>query len=250
MSNKTLKRAPLLCLGAFLLYSLLLVPAFEYVGSDIALASTLLFDAVDILMQWAEFLGAALVMGTLVTAVYTDASANRIRPLITKLTVFLLLKYLLSVITLSIVHGSFFDTTLDFGGYALSFFIEAAIFGTVFYLTLRYTKKREEAEDEKRRALLALSKEYVPEASALPLPAPVALRHALVRILFLGMGIYTAVRAVAYILNEVAFILMGFSFTLADLPVTLLYFLLMVLLPGLLSYLLAYKFTNLLSKSK
>ena len=247
MPKSFTKLALFSCAAVYSLYAALLVPAYEYIGCDIMLANTLWFDAVDILLQWTEFAGAALVMATLTVALYHGGALKPCQSLFMKLGGILVLKYLVSVIALSVVHGSAFDTTLDFGGYVLSLAIELAVFTLVAYLTWRYVTNKNATEKAQAKAAATLKTDAVAPENALPLPSPFR-RSPLLRILLIGVSVYTAIRAAAYLLNELAFILMGFSFTAGDVPVTLLYFLLLVLLPGFLCYLLSYLFTNLLHR--
>ena len=62
MSKPFLKIAALLVFPVMILYALVLVPSFEIIASDIMLMNTLLLDAVDLLMQWAEIFALILIM--------------------------------------------------------------------------------------------------------------------------------------------------------------------------------------------
>ena len=81
MSKPFLKIAALLVFPVMILYALVLVPSFEIIASDIMLMNTLLLDAVDLLMQWAEIFALILIMAFLLVGTLHTESLLDCKPL-------------------------------------------------------------------------------------------------------------------------------------------------------------------------
>ena len=123
MPKSFLKTAALFVFPVVILYALILVPAFEIIACDIMLMDTLLFDTVDLLMQWAEIFALALILSFLLVGVARATSLGDCRNLFYLLGGALLFKYLGAILALSVVHGSF-DVTSDYGSYVLALALE------------------------------------------------------------------------------------------------------------------------------
>ena len=244
MPKSFLKISTLITLGVYLLYAAALVPLFEYIICDIALAGTFFVDVVDFLMHWTEFLGATFMILFCALAVYHSRSLTDAKPVFIAQGLVLFFKYLVSIIAFSILHGSFIDFTLNFGSYFGSFFIEAAVVALSTYFVWRFTTKQREQSRQKQNAAKALGIEVEEPTPLLPFTHLFAKGNPLQNALRLGVGIFTGVRLLAFVLGDIAFSKMGFAFKLSDLPITVLYVFLLVLVPGFLSYLLIYLTAN------
>lgn len=237
MPRSFLKTSALLIYPLMAIYALLLVPAYEIIAFDVTLASTLLFDAVDMLMGWVEIIALSLLVALLMTAVYRAGSAKACRALYILAGGALLVKYIGSVIALSVVHGAL-DTTLNYGSYLVSLLLELLPLVLVVFLTHRYTVTANAEALARKKALERLGASPAATVDLLPLKSPFARPNPLQRIALLAVGLICTVRLIAYIMNEVAYVILGFSFKASDLPITLLYAFLTVLLPCFIGYVL------------
>ncbi|MBQ2758005.1 MAG: hypothetical protein IJF31_05905 [Clostridia bacterium] len=230
MPRSFLKTSALLIYPLMAIYALLLVPAYEIIAFDVTLASTLLFDAVDILMGWVEIAALALMLPFLITAVYRAGSAKACRALYLLLGGAFMLKYVGAIFALSIVHGAL-DATLNYGSYLLSLVLELLPLALTVLLVHRYTVNESLTLAARRKALEKLGMPLEAKEEPLPFTRLFDRRNPLQKMMLLAVSIIFALRLLAYIMSEVAYIILGFSFTLSDLPVTLLYAFLTVLLP-------------------
>lgn len=238
MPRSFLKIAALFVFATLSLYSLLFVPLYEIFACDVMLMHSLWFDVVDLLMQWTEILGLVLMLAFLMVGVFWAGSAKNCAPLYYILGGALLFKYAAAIAALSVVHGSL-DFTLDYSGYAVSLLLELLPCLAVTLLTHRYTTRHTEAENAKLRAAKLLGEETI-ATSPLPFKRLFSRKCPLQAISYIGVGIVALEHLIAFIASEIAFTMLGASFGASDLPVTLLYSLLLVLLPAFLGYIALY----------
>ena len=116
----------------------------------------------------------------------------------------------------------------------------------VALLSYRVTAAHREQKRSKQNAARRLHTKAPQDAPLLPLAKPFARKNPLQSVLYLGIGIVTFFRLVSFVASEIAFTLMGYAFSWSDLPITLLYLFLNVLLPCFLAYLGAYFLVNTL----
>ena len=93
MPKSFLKAVAILVFATMALYALVLVPLFEIIACDIMLMDTLLFDAIDLLIQWTEIFALILVLAFLLIGVEKAGNANDCRSLFLLLGGALLFKY-------------------------------------------------------------------------------------------------------------------------------------------------------------
>lgn len=239
MQKSFLKAAALTLFPIMALYSLVLVPSFEVIACDIMLMNTLLLDTVDLLMQWVEILALVLILSFLLVGVARAKALTDCHNLFLLLGGALLFKYIGAILALSVVHGAF-DATLDYGSYIVSLLLELV---PCFILTW-LVRRRVEADATQKKAVTraaAVLGEPLPEkAENLPFTALFDRKNPLQRITYIVLGILTAIRAAAFIASEIAYTMLGFAFRASDLPIMLLYFFLLVLLPSFIGYLLLF----------
>ena len=240
MPKSFLKISTLITAVVYLLYAAILVPLYEYIICDVALLGTFFVDVVDFFMHWTEFLGATFMIIFCALAVYHSKTLVDARAVFIAQGVVLVSKYIISIIAFSILHDSFIDFTLNFDSYFGALFIEAAVITLATYFVWRFTSKQNEQNRQKQNAAKALGIEIVPPTPLLPFAHLFAKGNPLQKALRLGVGIFTGARLLAFVLGDIAFSKMGFAFKLSDLPITVLYVFLLVLIPGFLSYLLAH----------
>ena len=186
-----------------------------------------------------EILGGAVMMAFLLVGVYRAGSAVAAKPLLYLAGGALLFKYVATIIAISVVYGSF-DATMDFGSYILSLLLEAAPCVLLVFLAHRLVVADRAHRRELANAAAALGQEQALPPQLLPFSRVFGKDAPLQRVLYICIGVLCGLRALSFILSEIAFSLIGYGFTAADIPVILLYFSLLVLLPCVLGYLLAY----------
>lgn len=247
MPRSFLKMTALLVFTTLSLYSLVFVPLYEIIACDVMLMNSLWFDAVDLLMRWTEILGLVLMLAFLMIGVYRAGDARNSAPLYYLLGGALLFKYVAAIAALSVVHGSL-DFTLDYSGYAVSLLLELLPCLAVVLLTHRYTVRDLEARSAKARAAKLLGEDTKEDASPLPFKRLFCRQSPLQGIAYLGVGMVALEHLVAFILSEIAFTMLGASFSASDLPITLLYCLLLVLLPAFLGYIVFFYTVRLVTR--
>ncbi|MBQ9098891.1 MAG: hypothetical protein IJY50_05625 [Clostridia bacterium] len=234
MQKKDLKIPALLMFGIYILYSCALVPLYQLLSADIVLMNTIWWDVVDFLMNLFEVLGIATVIACLLYALY-HYSLKACLPMYLLIGGVLLFKYIASLIAISIVGGSL-DLTSDFSSFFISFALEiielvfVALLGNYWIASL----KRENEALEKANA--ALGKEFTPHNDFFPFQKPLSRTNPLQRTAFWGFVLITVFRLISYVIADVTYGLMGYGFSTEDIPVTLLYWLLLIFIPSIAGY--------------
>lgn len=244
MSKSFLRISALLAFLLAALTSAVLLPAYRLVGTDFVLRATLLYDLVDLLWQWCEIFLLGLLVTLTVLGVHQAGIAGAY-PLYAICGGALLFKYLAAIIASAIIAGSF-DLTINYGTTLFAFLLELLMIGAVAYLTHRTASTQREQARAKRNAAKRLNTEIEAEEPLLPLASPFHKGNPLQNVLYLGIGTVTLFRFLSFVASEIAFSMQGHLFTWSDLPVTLLYLVLTVLLPAFLAYLGAYFLINTL----
>ena len=225
MPKSALRTPALLLFGIYFLYGCVLIPAMEYVASDWVLLNTVLYDVLDVFLNLLEVLGACAAFGLVIHAVftYTAKDCTRLYALLVGAVVF---KYLTSLISVSILRGSL-DLTGDFSSLLVAILIELAQPALVVWMTHCFTAKEREKN--------ALPPATEGNAALFALKPLIALENPLKKAALWGTVLLTAVRLLAFIIDDIA---LGLAYTLADVPVTLLYCLILILIPSCVGYLL------------
>ena len=236
MPKSLLKFFSITMFAFFAFYSGVLVSAYHVISADLVLMDTLWYDAVDLLMQWAEIFGTALLVAFVIFAVYRHGLLP-CKPLFYWMGGALIFKYVVAVIALSVVYGSF-DITQDYTGYIVSLLIEAGLAAAAVYFTDKYTLIHNDQARTRQNAAAALG---IPAETAdplLPFAKIFGMKNPLQRVVTIVMGIYTVARLAAFIISDIAYSMMGVTFTAADIPVMLVYWILEIFIPCFLGYLL------------
>jgi hypothetical protein len=239
MPRSFLKVAAIVVFFTMALYALVLVPMYEIVACDIMLMGTLLFDAIDLLMQWIEIFALILILAFLLIGVWKAGTAADCRSLFLLLGGTLLFKYVGAVLALSVVHGSL-DITLNYGSYIVSLLLEVAVCALLIFLTHRHVVSQERLKKERDHAALILGQEPKSEPMLLPFTKLFDHENPLQKIVYIIIGMIAGIRTLSFIASEIAYSMLGFTYHLSDLPVTLLYLLLLVLLPCFIGYLILF----------
>ena len=221
--NKSALRLPAICLfGIFALYGCVLAPLYQYLIADIVMQNTLWLDVVDLLFQHTEIYGDALLFGFLIGAVYRYGIRDA-KPMLVLCGGALAFKYVATVAAISIIYG-YIDLTGGLTEYLFAFLLEAALAALAVFLAykLAYPQRECEADLPSFKHLFSLKN---------PLRAAV----------FFSMLAVLVWRLVAFIISDFAF---GFDLRADEIPVMLLYWLILIILPSFFGYLIALRCTH------
>ena len=245
MTRSFLKKSALLVYPIMAVYALLIVPIFKIIATDVTLANTLWLDGVDLLMVITEAAAPSIMVALLVAGVYRTGSARFCRALYYLLGGALLLKYVGSIVALVVVHGGALDATFNFGSYAVSLLLDVLPLALATFLTHRYVTTANENQAIRKKAMERLGNAPEEMPDHLPFKKLFDPQNPLQYIAIIALTLIFAIRLLSYIMNEVAYIILGFAFQASDIPVTLLYAFLTVLLPSFIGYLLCFMTTKL-----
>ena len=234
MSKSFLRISALLSFLLAALTSAVLLPIYRIIGKDYVLSASLAYDLVDLLWQWFEIFLLALIAALLIVGVHHAGKVGA-KPLYFICGGALVFKYLAAIASSAIVAGSL-DLTVNYGTTAFSFLLEALMCVLVVFLTHRITATRVEAMTARTKAAKRLKRQLDAEAPLLPFTKPFCRKNPLQNVSYLAVGIITFFRLVSFVASEIAFSMMGYKFSWSDLPITLLYAFLTVLLPALIAY--------------
>ena len=244
MNRSDLKIPAIVLFLFYALYGFLLIPLLQSVMMDAVLTDTLWYDLLDLLQHWLEIFGIALTFAFLLHALHRHTLRECV-PLLLLSYGAVIFKYLSSFLSLSFVSGSI-DLTMDYSLYLVSFLVEAI---EILALALHASR----AMRDHRERTLALEKASrtlgaAPAAAAplLPFPSFFDRSNPLLRSLMTSMASVTVIHCIIEIVSEIAYTMMGAPYHLSDLPITLLYCLLLILIPCFLGYLIAAKVASLL----
>ena len=237
MQEKPRLLRPAVCLFAcYTLYGAALVPLYHFFYADIVLQNTFWFDLIDGAQQWLEIVGMSLCFGYLIDGIHRF-TVRACRALYLLVGGALLFKYVLSLASLVLLFGEPLSLS-DAVGSALSLGIELALCAVVVLLAALRIPRAAAAQKARAKAAETLGKTDNAPSSLLPFRRPFARDNVLQTTALLAMILLAVIRVLLWVVNDVAFALFGFAFTAADIPVTLLYWLILILVPAALGYFL------------
>ena len=236
MPKSLLKRTAILVFSIYALYSFVLVSLYHYLAADIVLMDTLWLDAADLLMQWVEVFGISVIFALLISAVY-HYGVKPCRNLYLLLFGALAFKYIAAIVSLSVVYGSL-DLTYDYSSYLISLLIEVGLAALMVALCHKHATAHFSRNRATLNAAKTLGVDTDTEAPLLPFQMLFDRKNLIQRAVMIGMGIFAALRLAAFIISDIAFSMAGVTFTAADIPVMLVYWVLQIFLPCFLGYLL------------
>ena len=234
MNKKNLIFPAIVVYAIYALYGCVLAPLYQYLISDIVLSDTLWLDLVDLLYQYAEILGSAALLGFLCFSIYRYGFRGA-RPMLILMGGALAFKYLSTVVAVSVVFGSI-DLTGELTVYLFAFLLELAIAAFAVFLTHHDVRPAVMRYQEKEKAAHTLGKKLEENDGCYPFKRLLDFKNPLQRTVFFSLLTVVAWRLIAAIMNEFAY---GVALKAGDLPVILLYWALLILLPGFLGYLLS-----------
>ena len=236
---KTFLRLPaILIFGIYTLYSCVLMPLENYIFSDIILFQTLWGDVIDVLAHLFEVLGLAAILGAVIFARYRFP-LRKLRPLLILCGGALLYKYVASVFAVGLLVNGIFRFPDDLYGILVSLLIEVAIVAFTLLLCHRLLEGTRKAENALSKAAAKLGKEHTPADDPLSFKRPFGLSNPLLCSAFWGMLAMLIIRSLSFIIEEIAFTAAGATFSAADIPVLLIYWLILFAAPCVSGYFLA-----------
>ena len=220
----------------YAVYGAALVPLYNFFYADVVLQNTFWFDLIDGVQQWLEIVGLSLCFGFLIDGVYRF-TIRACRALYLLVGGALLFKYAAS-------HGAlilFLNEPLTFDGVvgsAVSLCIELVLCAVVVLLAALRIPRAVAAQKARAKAAGTIGEAMNVPAPLLPFKRPFARDNVLQTTALLVMILLAVIRILLWVVNDVAFALFGLAFTAADIPVTLLYWLVLILVPAALGYFL------------
>ncbi|MBQ8356255.1 MAG: hypothetical protein IJX39_00440 [Clostridia bacterium] len=248
MKRTDLRLPALVIFGIYAVYSCALIPLYQYLSADLVLSDTLWWDIVDFFLNLFEVLGVAASFGFLIHSIY-HYGAKKCRGLYILIGGALIFKYVASIIAISIVGGSL-DLTADFSSYVVSLLMEVTELTLVILLAHKWISAHIAQNRALKNAAETLGQEFIPRGETLPFRKLFSRTNPLQRPAFWGMIAVTVLRLISFVIGEIAYTLVGYGFSAADIPVILLYWLLLIFIPSFLGYLLALGCILLAEKKK
>ena len=238
---KTFLRLPaILIFGIYTLYSGVLMPLSNYIFSDALLLKTVLGDLIDILSHWFEILGIAAILGTVIYARYRYP-LHQLHPVLILCGGALLYKYVVAVVAVGLMGGMFYFPE-DLYAILISLLIESAQIAFTLLLSHRLLTAFRDREAALSKASVTLGQEYTPADEPISFKRPLSRQNPLLRSAFWGMIVVLILNSFSFVMDEIAFTAAGVTFTASDIPVLLIYWLLLFVIPCVGGYLLAIYF--------
>ena len=237
MERNKLRLPALVLFGIYAVYSLALIPVYQIIASDLVLSDTLWWDLVDFGTRLFEVLGIGAAVGFLVHGIYRYTVKGCLH-LYYLIAGALLFKYAASIISISVVMG-YLDLTSDFSTYIIAYLIEAAEIALISLIGHKLITVLCRQNAIREKAALALGEDFAPEGEFYPFRRPFSRTNALQRTAFWGMVIVLGFRLIADLINDITFGFMYYGFSVKDIPVTILYWIILIVIPCFLAYLLS-----------
>ncbi len=241
MSKRDLRLPALLIFGIYALYSCAIMPLNNYIFSDWVLQTSLWADAIDVVAHLVETLGFAAIVGFTVHTVYRYGKAGY-RPMLILFACALLFKYVAAVYLVGLAGGMFYFPE-DLYAILISLGIEIA--QLVFALLLGHRliggakEQNSRIERAKRHAKSKHTEDAAEPVALYPFTRPFSRKNPLQRTVFWSTIAALGLQTVTYVIEEISYSMMGAFFSPADLPIVLLYWAILILIPCVGGYFLA-----------
>ncbi len=231
--NKTQLRLPAILL--FCVYTLyaLAAAAYEYVATDIVLLGTLWFDAIDIVTRYVEIFGAAVLLALLVFFVYRHGARNA-APAYWLAVIALVYKYLATVLAVSLVGGAI-DLTGGLVTYTVAVLMELLLAAIAVFLAHRYITPTMEQYESQVAAAKTLQQDADFPNPCYPFRTLLSFKNPVLLTLFWCIVALCVFHAASFLILFIS----GSPLLAADIPVMLIYLVILVLIPSALAYLVA-----------
>ncbi len=237
MERKALCLPALILFGIYTVYGAVLTPLYQIIYADLVLSDTLLLDIVDFAWQLFEILGMGAAIGFLIHGIYRY-TFKKCLPLYCLIGGALLFKYVSSIASVAVVVG-YLDLTADFSSFLVSFLIESTELALVTLIGHKLITALRVKNEIRSKAASALEQEFVPEGEFYPFRRPFSRTNRLQRTAFWGMVIVLAFRWISDLVSDITYGFLFYGFSAEDIPVTVLYWLILIVIPCFLAYLLS-----------
>lgn len=237
-------RLPILILFLCLaLHACVLAPLYQYLITDIVLQDTLWLDLVDLLFQYVETIGSAILLTFLIFGIYRYRLRGA-KSILVSAGVAILFKYFATIIAVSTEFGSL-DLTGGLTPYLFSLLLEFAIAALVVYLSYRWITPAQDAYMARCRAAQTLNRSFEEPDPCYPFSKVISTENPVQRTLLSAIAVIVAWRLIAALISEFTY---GVMLKPGDVPVILFYWILMIFIPGICSYFLGLLFFKLCVK--
>ncbi len=228
-----------LCVG---LYACVLIPLLQYLINDIVLRSTLLLDALDLLSRHLEILGNILLLEFLIFVVYRYP-LSRAKKLFAIAAGVLGFKYFAAVLSYSIAFGSL-DLTGGLTSYVVSLGLELLLAAATVFVSARLIAPKKEAYLARRAAAATLERDFGEQDPCYPFTALFSRRNPVLLMTLFNVLAVFVLQTLAFVVSFVS----GAPMQASDIPVMLIYEVVLILVPCAYSYFLARLFFALCAK--
>ena len=242
MSKNALRIPAILIFLIVALYSCVLIPLYQYLITDIVLMDTIWLDIVDLLCQHIEIIGSVALISFAVFGIFRYQLNGSKNVLLLTLSA-LVFKYVAAMIAVSIEFGSV-DLTGGLSGYLVAFLIELAMLALAVFLAQRLITPKQIDYESKKTAAAQLGRPFEQEP-IYPASKLSSLKNPIQRIFFIGILYIVLWRLAAAIISEFTY---GVMLKPGDIPVILIYWVILIFIPAILSYFLALPFFKLCVK--
>ncbi len=243
MNKKELRLPALVILGVFALYGCVLAPLYQYVIFDTVLMDTLLLDVVDLLFRYAEILGGAALLGFLSYALYRYGLSGA-RPMLLLAVGAVSFKFLSTVVSISIINGSV-NLVGGLTEYLLAFFLDLLLIGLCVLIAYRKILPAVARHRECVAAAAVLDTPYIQGDGCYPFEKLFRYANPLQRTVFWSVLVMILWHSAAFFIDYFSYPAPIYAIDLIVLGV---YWVVLILLPGFLGYLLSIACIRLYAK--
>ena len=243
MIKKALRFPTIVIFSLIFLYSCVLTPLREYLWADLVLSESIWFVIVDLLWMHLNVVAGAALLTFATFGIYRYRLRGSKQVLLITLLA-LLFKYVAAILSFSIEYGSL-DLTGSLVGFLLNFFIELALICLIVFLACRFVTTRQVRYEAKKEAARKLDRPFE-EKPIYPFQRRFSLKNPLQRLFFIGL----VAIALSLIIADIPQTFQYGIFGAADIPVAILSWVVLIILPAVYSYFLSLLFFKLCHKQE
>lgn len=236
-------RLPIVILFATVgIYACVLIPLLQFLINDVVLRNTPLIDLLDLLSRHFEIVGTVLLLELLIFAV-CRYSLKDAKSLLIVATCALCFKYVGTVITYSIAFGSL-DLTGGLTPYLVSFLLELTIAAAAVLCAKQLITPVKNAHLARQNAAKTLGRDFDEPDPCYPFARLFSWKNPVLKVTILCILTVFLVQSAAFVISFVS----GAPMQGSDIPVLLIYEVVLILLPCAYSYFIARLFFKLCMK--
>ena len=226
------------------LYSCVLIPFLEYLINDIVLRDMIWIDLLDLLSRHFEIIGSILLLEFLIFILYRYSLRDG-KPLFLIAVGALVFKYITTIVTYSIAFGSL-DLTGGLTPYLVSFLLELVIAAAVVFFAAQLILPIKRERTVKQAAAKTLGREFDEQDPCYPFERVFSWKNPVLKTTLLSVLTVFLFQSIAFMISFIS----GAPMQASDIPVMLIYEVILVLVPCAYSYFLARLFFQALYEEK